>query len=100
MTISKKSKKQITSRLQAAWRHLKETQKQYATLREEHLEELAEFYAEHRNITKAQDVKQIQHIEGIKRVAAKHQWYLKGQQGMLQRLLVQQFLVHKMVPVY
>ena len=55
----------IKRKLKEAWRNLKEVQFQHRRFREEHLACLAEFYANQRETTKEQELKQLIHIEGV-----------------------------------
>ena len=75
------TKSQIKQKLADAWKNLRLVQKQHKELREEHLEQLADHYVTHRNTTREQEIKNIQHVEGVKRIASKHKWYLKGLDG-------------------
>ena len=95
-----KTKAEVRQCLQLAWRRLHAVQKQHLEKREEHLIKLAEHYAGCRMTTPCKELNQLLHLEGIKRIAAKHRWYLPGHKGMLKNLLVQNFLVHRMLPVY
>ena len=60
------------SKLKQAWKDLREVQKNAVQHREEHLESLAEFYATQRDTSKAVEIKKLNHIERVKRMAAKH----------------------------
>ena len=64
------------------------------------MEKLADHYVDKRNVTREQEIKKILHIEWVRKIAAKHRWYLKGTQGMLQRILVQDFFICRMFLVY
>lgn len=70
-------KKYILSQLSKAWRDLRKVQKRSAILREEHLEALAEYYAQKHQTTKMVEIKKLRHTEQVIRVAEKHKWYLK-----------------------
>ena len=95
-----RTKVEVRKCLNEAWAELKQIQKRHLEHREEHMAKLAEFYAGQRDTTAAQEIKKLIHIEGVKRIATKHRWYLKGKKGMLKQLLVQNFLVYRMPPVY
>ena len=58
------------------------------TNRDSHLDTLAEYYAEKRDTTKANEVKKIKHTEAIQRVSAKYKYYLKERHGMIRTLMV------------
>ena len=63
--------------------------------REEHLEKLADVYAEKKDSTRAQEVKKLAHIERVKKVATKHRWFLKSNFGMVRSLLIPNYVVEK-----
>ena len=65
-------------KLSQAWKELRIVEKKALSLREDHLNKLAEFYAQTRQSTKEIELKKLQHIERVKRIAAKHKWFLKN----------------------
>ena len=70
------------------------------TNRDSHLDALAEYYAEKRDTTKANEVKKIKHTEAIQRVSAKHTYYLKERHGMIRTLMVPDFKVYQLLSVF
>ena len=86
--------------LKEAWKDLREVQKSAVKRREEHLEALADFYADRRNTTRAVEVKKLNHIERVKKVAAKHRCCFKKSAGMIRNLLVPIYAVEHMTPIF
>ena len=78
---------------------LRETQKNSEALQEEHLEQLTEHYALKKKTTQEIELRKLQHIEQVKKVASKHKWYLKSNHGMLRRLLIPDYEEGVIIPV-
>ena len=51
-------------------------QKRSDSLQEDHLQELATFYSQHQKTTQEVELKKLQHIEQVTKMAEKHKWYL------------------------
>ena len=64
------------------------------------MEQLADFYVEKRNSTWAQEIQKLIHIERVRAMATKHRWFFKKNYGMIRSLLVQDFVVEKMNPIF
>ena len=91
---------QALQHLERAWIFLRAVQRQAAIYREEHMQKLAEHYAYRRETTKQVELDKMYHIEKVKRAAAKHKWYFKERHGMIQSLLVPDFHLENIVPVF
>ena len=66
---------------------------------ETHMEQLANCYANLRNITRAIDKKKIRILERNRNTAFKHKWYLKGKNGMIRNLLIPYSRVHDLLVI-
>ena len=91
--------KYIKQRLSEAWQQLRKTQKQSESLREDYLEELAQFYANKQQTSKEIEIKKLIHQEQVSKMAVKHKWYLKPRHGMIQTMLVHDFKRGVILPI-
>ena len=94
-----KSKKYIQTKLNMAWKELRQVQKKACLLREDHLAKLAEYYAEKRRTDKETELRKLIHIEQVQKTSAKHKYFLKPRHGMLRNLLVHDFKEGVITPV-
>ena len=94
------SKTAVKTQLDQAWKELKKVQQSAVQRREEHLEQLAEFYAEKRNSNRVREIHRLMHIERVRLMANKHRWLFKKNYGMIRSLLVHDFVVEKMNPIF
>ena len=94
-----KSKKYIQTKLNKAWKELRQVQKKACLLREDHLAKLAEYYAEKRRTDEEIELRKLIHIEQVQKTSAKHKYFLKPRHGMLRNLLVHDFKEGVITPV-
>ena len=64
------------------------------------MECLAEHYAVMRSTTKIVEVKKIRNAKNTRYLAAKHEWYLAEQHGMIRKILVPDHIVHNILAVF
>ena len=93
-----KNKSEVMSKLKQAWKDLRTVQKNAIKHQKEHLESLVEFYAAQKDTSRAVEIKKLHHIEQVKRMAAKHRWWLKKNYGMIRHILIPEYVVEKRNP--
>ena len=61
---------------------------------------LADFYAQQRNTSKTQEIKNLARCEKVKKNAARHKSHFKKNYGMIRSLLVPDYVIEKMLPIW
>ena len=85
--------------LKNSWQELQLVQRNNLKIREFHMEQLADYYANVRNTTRVIETKKIIISERTRNTTSKHKLYLKERHGMICNLLIPDYRVHNLLAI-